>query len=542
MMYQKLAALAVATVLMSVGLVASIGAAGPTQPLTAEQRAQKLLDRHHDRFMTASATQELARRVGKAGAFENPVRNEAAPALAARVVPGSTTESEVRRSQGPNIRVNDPARDTSHEDQTTQSETTVAVAGSNVVVGFNDSQHAMLQFTSGWNMTGYGYSNDGGKTFTDGGVLPNQPGYVNVGDPWLAADRAGNFYYSTLMVDPDGALGVGVAKSTDGGRTFGAPLPIHDPFTDNDKEAIAVGPDPAVRSRDNVYAAWDNFSVSDLGVVLGLKFSRSIDGGQTFQTTTIDSFTESFDPAAGCSFQQYIGAQPAVDPVVGTLYVTSLKISVDDPNCTFATPVTFSQWSFRSDDGGQTFGAGVKIADVTPTTANGNVSIAPGQAMRILEFPSTVARQGKVYSAWSDGASGNPDIVLATSNDRGATWSVSPVTSTADGDYQPSLAADNGKLHIAFYRLRNGTFSVRLAESPYNRKWSVGTLTDTEFGGVPNLPQFDPIIAPAYMGDYISVASDGKTVYAAWGDNRDKVVSPLWENGRHDPDVFFAKA
>jgi hypothetical protein len=135
----------------------------------------------------------------------------------------------------------------------------------------------------------------------------------------------------------------------------------------------------------------------------------------------------------------------------------------------------------------------VKIADVTPTTENGLVSIAPGRVMRILEFPSTAVRQGKVYSAWSDGASGNPDIVLATSNDRGATWSVSSVTSSVDGDYQP------------------------------------------------NLPQFDPVIAPAYMGDYISVASDGKTVYAAWGDNRDTVVSPLWENGRPDPDVFFAK-
>ena len=36
-----------------------------------------------------------------------------------------------------------------------------------------------------------------------------------------------------------------------------------------------------------------------------------------------------------CSFAQYIGAQPLVDPANGTLYVAAEKIAVDDPDCTF---------------------------------------------------------------------------------------------------------------------------------------------------------------------------------------------------------------
>src|SRR5437763_9826468 len=65
-----------------------------------------------------------------------------------------------------NVRVNDPSEDTHQVDQTTQSETSVAVTGSNVAVGFNDSQQALLALTDGLDLSGYGYSTDGGATFT----------------------------------------------------------------------------------------------------------------------------------------------------------------------------------------------------------------------------------------------------------------------------------------------------------------------------------------------------------------------------------------
>ena len=47
-----------------------------------------------------------------------------------------------------NVRVNNPATDSNRTDQTTQSETSIAVAGSNVVVGYNDSQHALFRAVS----------------------------------------------------------------------------------------------------------------------------------------------------------------------------------------------------------------------------------------------------------------------------------------------------------------------------------------------------------------------------------------------------------
>jgi hypothetical protein len=58
--------------------------------------------------------------------------------------------------------------------------------------------------------------------------------------------------------------------------------------------------------------------------------------------------------------------------------------------------------------------------------------------------------------------------------------------------------------------------------------------------GVYTFPQFDPIIAYAYMGDYIGMTTDGTNQYMAWGDNRDRIVSFLYPQGRNDPDVFSA--
>jgi hypothetical protein len=66
-------------------------------------------------------------------------------------------------------------------------------------------------------------------------------------------------------------------------------------------------------------------------------------------------------------------------------------------------------------------------------------------------------------------------------------------------------------------------------------------VSDQSFPGVLNFPQFDPIIAFGYMGDYIGQATDGTSQYFAWGDNRNKIVNFLYPRGRNDPDVYAAR-
>jgi len=410
-----------------------------------------------------------------------------------------------------------------------------------VVVGFNDSQQTLLALTAASDLSGYGYSTDGGSTFTDAGSLPNAPAFVNLGDPWLGTDRSGNFYYSNLMLDgTTGDLDIGVAKSTNGGKTFSAPTvvsPTDDLFYFGDKDALAVGRDPTTPTKDDIYVAWDDeFLDQNFNFFTGLPVARSTDGGQTWHVTYAAKVPAD---STGCSFTQYIGATPAVAPN-GTLYVAAEKITVDDPGCVGAAP-TFSEWVFGSNNGGQSFNSGKQIATVAQT---GDLSLGPGMVMRNLEFPSiAVAPNGTVYVAWNDGSSGNSNIRLAASTNNGYSWTRSWATQGTLDKVQPALSADGSGLHLIYYqRNTNNTLDVLAANSTNGgATFTTTRVTSVSFPGVFTDPQFDPIIAFGYMGDYIANVSDGTSRYYAWGDNRDTVTNFLWPQGRHDPNVYLAR-
>jgi hypothetical protein len=410
--------------------------------------------------------------------------------------------------------------------------------------------------TAGSNLSGVSYSTDGGQTFTDGGTLPNAPGKNNFGDPWLATDKNGTMYYSNLVFDlANFNLLVGVAKSTDGGKTWSQATPIPPPAGNefgyqSDKDALTTG------GPGNLYDVWDDFTTTFdpttgiFTVYSGLPVAHSTDGAGSWSIAYADKtvlFT--FDPNAkqqSCSFHQYIGAQPWVGSD-GTVYDAALKFGVDDPTCTGA-PFTEEEWIFASHDGGQTFPQRVKIANVSPSTGFlfGAFQLGPGQFMRNLELPTLAERSGNLYAAWNDGASGHSHVVLATSSDGGATWSTSPVTSGDNDEAQPALSADASGLHLLYYEISpvgDGTsqLDVLVSNSKNGNKWTTSRVNSQSFPGVYTLPQFDPIIAFTYMGDYIANVSDGTHQYFAWGDNRDVVTNFLWPQGRHDPDVFFAR-
>jgi hypothetical protein len=454
-------------------------------------------------------------------------------------------EPRVESENLPNVRVNNPGED--HQlGQTTQSETAIAVSGSHVAVGFNDSSITGLFLTAGSNLNGYAFSTDGGKTFTDGGALPDAPGTVNFGDPWMGSDRTGAMYNSTLVANFfTGALQVGVAKSTDGGKTWGTPVPVFQPpstlFESGDKDALAVGPDPAVATRDDLYVSYDDFAFDTVTNTAfnGLPVAHSTDGGKTWKLVYADKIIQG---NTGCSFAQYIGATPVV-AADGTLYVTAEKISVNDPNCTGTAPTVFSEWFFKSTDGGNTFGPGVKIADVTSAEANGLLFLGPGRYARTIEFPSPALFGGKIFVAWNDGGKGgHSHIRLATSADGGATWTNSFVTGGTGDEIQPSLSADSSGLRLLYYhRHPDNTIDVFAGTSTNGTTFTTRRVTSVPFRGSLTVPQFDPIIAFGYMGDYIANVTAAGHQYFAWGDNRDTVKDFLFPNGRNDPDVFFAR-
>jgi len=270
--------------------------------------------------------------------------------------------------------------------------------------------------------------------------------------------------------------------------------------------------------------------------------AHSTDGGQTWTTAYATNFT--FGPNSGCSFQQEIGAQPFV--MGGVVLVAAEQFKVADPTCTGGT-ASLNEVVFVSRDSGATWTAGATIP-ITPSTQIGAFVLAPSQYMRNIEFPTLAAFKGNVYMAWNDGGngSGHSHIRLAQLDNSGnLVGGTSFVTSGTNDEAQPSLTGDSS-LHLTYYQIStdangNGQLDVFISNTNNGNSWKTQRVTSQSFPGVYTVPQFDPLFAFAYMGDYIASANDGQHVYMAWGDNRDIVTDFLWPNGRHDPDVFFAR-
>src|SRR5437879_5934154 len=193
-MLRVLSRLAVLVVLLGVLLVSDAAVGLTAAPTDRQDAARQLLATPAARFLTPQAATALAivasggRRLGEDASIGEESGSQAAPRQQAGLAPSAVSPSRLA-----NVRVNDPGEDTHQPDQTTQSETTIAAVGDRVVVGFNDTQTTLLALTAGTDLSGYGYSTNGGASFVDGGALPNAPGCINFGDPWLASDRGGAF-------------------------------------------------------------------------------------------------------------------------------------------------------------------------------------------------------------------------------------------------------------------------------------------------------------------------------------------------------------
>jgi hypothetical protein len=171
----------------------------------------------------------------------------------------------------PNARANDTAFDSL---DTCNSETSIAAWGDYLVAGWNDG----LIFPDSPGASGYGYSIDGGRTWTDGGLLPATAPALTSGDPALAADHQGNFYYASLY-SPDGdrsSLSVHRGRFENDSLVWGPPVMpvIPTPSDFLDKEWLAVDPESGY-----VYLSWTRF---DPAGGSRIEFVRSYDRGATW--------------------------------------------------------------------------------------------------------------------------------------------------------------------------------------------------------------------------------------------------------------------
>ncbi len=205
------------------------------------------------------------------------------------------------------VSVNDRSTDLdfSRYDGITQSTSSTAMCGNQVVVGFNDYGSFLQTFFSTFDpntftvgpvsSTGAAVSSDGGKTFHDIGTINpgSDPSNQMISDPVVACSDPRTFYYAQVL-NHGGDLfffplstSISVSKSTDGGNTWGEPLLAADkdfPLHILDKPWMAIDPSNPQR----IYVTYTDFDESFSSPTCGFDTRTAIElvvstnGGQSF--------------------------------------------------------------------------------------------------------------------------------------------------------------------------------------------------------------------------------------------------------------------
>ena len=419
-----------------------------------------------------------------------------------------------------------------------QNEVTIAAFPNNrdvLVATARDTRQA-----SGFSWAGYYRSTDGGETWTNA-LVPGFPGDTSpeglsspvhgagwtIGsDPVITSDREGHVYLAWLSFGPTTTEFAGwlvMTRYSNFGATYdftSIAYAGHDTPSDKlggpgnsrvtDKEWIAVD-DTGGPCDGYLYMPWALFESA--GGAVPIVFQRSTDGGRTW--TPILHLSHSPNT-------QNQGTTVAVGPD-GSVYVAWEDFHKDR--------ILFT----RSLDCGVTFEAERGIASVVPVPEP-----LPGSAYRLDSFPRMATSQttGTVFVAWADYRSGDADVLLVRSTNRGASWGGPARVNDVGTNNQifPAITTFGGRVDVAFYDSRNDP-TGKLLDVYYAGSTDDG-LTFQSNVRVTDA-SFDPNLAVtgggAFLGDYNGIASNADGAHPIWADNRN--VSP---EAPRDQDIFTA--
>jgi len=418
----------------------------------------------------------------------------------------------------------------------TQSETSTAWCGNQVVTAFNDSGSLLETLPIagiGLSFSGAAISSNRGASFRDIGYINPGPNVDNFlqGDPVVTCVPGISpiFYYTQIFGSgPANAPinGIGISKSTDGGATWGNPVFVAQKdgrthFLDKPWHAI----DPT--NSNNLFVTYTDFDISGTSCGVNtertaIELVRSTDGGVTWSSPQVI--------VQGCfaspTFLSVQGSQIAFDSV-GTVYVAWEDFSN-------SSGTTRDLKIVRSTNHGVSFGAAVKISNVTYT---GDGSVLQG-GIRNNEFPSlaigpTVNNATTLFVVWNDGRNFRPpdleagrygyaDVMLGRSNDGGATWLAplrvnnDPLTHFVSGrlrgadHFQPGVAVDAaGSLGVCWYDRSTDPLNFMIGRTcgvsfDHGVSWAYYYFPQNWAPSV----DVDAFVAQNYLGDYDTVASD----------------------------------
>ncbi|HEX9102011.1 MAG TPA: sialidase family protein, partial [Polyangia bacterium] len=402
-----------------------------------------------------------------------------------------------------------------------QAETSIAVdaSGQHVVIGFNDFRGFAASPLS---VSGVLFSDDGGRTFSDGGQLPSPGSDVIAGqkfpqifgDPTVKYMGDCTFVYGSILMkkrtsdpaDSSTAQTMGFHRSTDCGHTWQGPFEITaattpaGPGDAADKEFLDVDPDSG-----RLMLSWTNFSAT--GPQMRTAYSDDA------ISAAAPSWSAGAVVSAGATDGQ--GSMPAFAARSKNAYVAWARFPGGyDGGIGFA----------RSLDNGATWqppiDLGAPFFSIDQILGND----------RVHDFPSVAVdnsrgrHRGNVYVVHADNDNHDgADIVLHRSVDGGVSFQDPIVLNSRPGQdraqWFPSVSVDNtlGRVYVMYYD-QGVAFSGDLTQVSYTFSDDGGTtwtrpraLTERPFhagwGNDTSQPN---------LGDYIQGAARDGDLYSAY--------------------------
>jgi hypothetical protein len=449
-----------------------------------------------------------------------------------------------------------------------QSETSIAAAGQYVVEAWNDGTGFFAPCGSPMNkeeLTGFGFSTDGGKTFTDLGGLPNANCSTSLieGDPSVEAYTVGGstyFYIGSIFIPfnvPENALSVTACKVTGSGSTAtlacGQPIvaaissdcETFDSFTFCsflDKDFLSIDP-----ARGRLYMSYTEFGPSTgfSGVIELAVCSLGNPANPVCHNGGDGSITGAGSPASPYfvvapgdpNFCENEGAYPATDVGTGDVYVayehdwvtglfncggeTTQNVMNSIPSsCLTLTPTSPCSGP-----------AATRAVNITSLEA----ALIPGyNRFPMNDFPRVAVSgpAGTVSMVWNDARQhGTGDIFMQSFNlgslsdvqsqpvrinsrTNAGGWLFLPAVRNADG---------RGNLNISYYARSSANTALTNVNASLKvnpRTTTAPTGSDTKVTtGPSDWNAVSSIIVPNF-GDYTDNYVAGTNLYLAWSDGR----------------------
>lgn len=344
---------------------------------------------------------------------------------------------------------------------------------------------------SNFRQAGYGYSDDGGETWTFPGVI--DPGVFR-SDPVLEADNEGRIYYNSLT-SSGGSYFCRVFRSEDGGAGWDDGVPAQG----GDKQWMEIDK-TGTQGEGNIYAFWTSY----YSYCFPGNFTRSANGGDSYEDcVSVDGNPYWGTLAMGTEGELYIAGAGSND---GVVVVKSYNAS---------EPGSIIAWDYYTQvDMDGYMGAG---PEVNPAGLLGQASIAVNAA----PGPG----QGNVYVLVSVSriSNGDPgDVMFAKSEDGGLSFS-DPVRINDDFSvsntqwFGTMSVAPNGRIDVVWLDTRDAPANDPVWSALYysysldqGETWSDNELLSDAFDphvGWPNQEK---------MGDYFDMISDNGNAHLAW--------------------------